>query len=125
MKTRRWIAPLLLFTCLPAIAEWTYVDGSEGYERYIERETILRDGKLARVWEIDDIAVPDKYGVQSLRSRTEYDCEERQYRVVYLSGHSDHMTRGAVLFSGQLDSEWKPVQADTLGELSMDMACDE
>ena len=121
----RWNALLLLFACLPATAEWTYVDGSEGYERYIDRETVMRDGKLARVWEVDDIAVPDKQGVQSLRSRTEYDCEDRKYRVVYLSGHSDHMTQGSVLFAGQLDGEWKPVLADSLGELSMDMACDE
>ena len=125
MKTCHWIAPLLLLACLPASAEWSYVDGSEGYERYLDRETIARDGKLARVWEVDDIAVPDQSGVQSLRSRTEYDCEDRKYRVLYLSGHSDHMTEGAQLFSGQVDGEWKPVLDDTLGELSMDIACGE
>ena len=124
MKSR-WTALLLLTISLCASAEWTYVDGSEGYERYIERETILRDGKLARVWEVDDIDVPDKHGVQSLRSRTEYDCEDRKYRVVYLSGHSDHMSEGSVLFAGQVDGEWKPVLANSLGELSMDMACEE
>ena len=125
MKTRLWIAPLLLLAGLPASADWSYVDSSEGYERYIERESISRKGKLAQVWEVDDIAMPDQTGVQSLRSRTEYDCEDRKYRVLYLSGHSDHMTGGAELFSGQVDGEWKPVLDDTLGELSMDIACEE
>ncbi len=114
---------LMLFTPL-AGAEWTYVDGGEGYDRYIERETILRDGNLVRVWEVDDTDRPDQFGVQSLRSRTEYDCEARKYRIVYLSAHSDHMTNGSVIYSGQIDGEWKPVQEDTLGELSMDMACE-
>lgn len=125
MKTWTCLIPALLLFSLPASADWTYVDGGEGYERYIERETILRDGNLVRVWEVDDADRPDTLGVQSLRSRTEYDCKERQYRVVYLSGHSDHMTGGKVLYSGQIDDEWKPVQPDTLGELSMDLACGE
>ena len=124
MKTCHPIAPLLLALSFPASAEWSYVDRSDGYERYIERETILRDGKLARVWEVDDIAVPDKSGVKSLRSSTEYDCEKRQYRVLYLSGHSEHMVQGSVMFAGPVDGEWKPVLVDTLGELSMELACD-
>lgn len=125
MKTWPCLIPALLLFSLPASADWTYVDGGDGYDRYIERETIQRDGNLVRVWEVDDTAAPDSYGVHSLRSRTEYDCEERKYRIVYLSAHSDHMTKGSVVFSGQLDGEWKPVQEDTLGELSMDMACGE
>lgn len=123
MRTALWITPLLLL-CLPARAEWTFVDGGDGYERYIERDSILRDGPRVRVWEVDDASAPDKQGVHSLRSRTEYDCEERLYRIVHLSGHSERMTQGTILFSKAVDGEWKPVQPDTLGEVSMEMACE-
>lgn len=125
MKFKPRIAAVLLALSVPASAEWTYVDRSDGYERYVERETIQRNGPLARIWEVDDIAVPDKLGVKSLRSSTEYDCEKRQYRVMYLSGHSEHMTQGSIMFAGPVAGEWKPVLADTLGELSMEVACDD
>lgn len=124
MKTRHWTA-LLLLVSLNANAEWTYVEGSDEYERYIQLETVIRDGQRAQIWEIDDFAKPDEKGMQSMLSRTEYDCTERNYRILYLSGHSDHMTKGETLFGVQLDGDWKPVQANTLGELSMDLACEE
>lgn len=125
MNTRPWMPLLLLPLCLPCGAAWTYVDGSDGYERYLERDTLQRNGRLAQIWEVDDRTAPDLYGVQSLRSHTEYDCQAKQYRVTYLSGHSERMTQGTVLFAGPGDGQWKPVQPDTLGELSMDMVCDD
>jgi hypothetical protein len=125
MKTRPWIPLLLLSICLPCGAAWTYVDSSDGYERYLDRATLQRDGRLAQVWEVDDRPVPDPSGLHSLHSHTEYDCQAKQYRVTYLSGHSERMTQGAVLFAGPGDGEWKPVRPDTLGELSMDMACED
>ncbi len=125
MKTRTTLPLMLLALCLPCGAAWTYVDGSDGDERYLERDTLQRNGRLAQVWEVDDRTVPDPSGVHSLRSHTEYDCEAKLYRVTFLSGHSERMTQGAVLFAGPGDGLWKPVQPETLGELSMDMACED
>ncbi len=125
MKTSLWIAPLLLSLSLPASAAWTFVERSEEFERYIERDSVQRDGQWAQVWLVDDLPVPDKSGVRSMRSYTEYDCDNKNYRVLYLTAHSERMTQGAVLFSSTLESPWKPVRADTLGEMSMDMACED
>ena len=123
MKTWLWITPLLF--ALPAQAEWTFVDGGDGVERYIERDSIDRNGVRVQVWEVDDSAEPDKFGVLSLRSRTEYDCRERLYRIVQLSGHSQRMSQGTVVFSETVNGQWKPVQPDTLGALSLEMVCEE
>ena len=124
MKTWPWIAPLLLLS-LPVSAEWTYVDGGEGYDRYLDLDSMTRDGERVTVWEVDDNAGTDKSGVISLRSRTEYDCADRLYRIVHLSGHSSHMTAGRVVFSESVDGNWLPVAPDTLGEASMQMACED
>ena len=123
MKTWLWITPLLF--ALPAQAEWTFVDSGDGVERYIERDSIDRNGARVQVWEVDDSAEPDKFGVLSLRSRTEYDCRERLYRIVQLSGHSQRMSQGTVVFSETVNGQWKPVQPDTLGALSLEMVCEE
>jgi len=120
-----FLAIPLLALGAPAGAAWTFVDGGEGYERYIDRETIDRDGDLVRVWEVDNNAVADASGVVSLRSRTEYDCSSRRYRIVHLSGHTQQMTDGDVVFSKTVNGEWRPVAPETLGEVSMEMACAE
>ncbi|MCM0043662.1 MAG: hypothetical protein NBV65_03425 [Burkholderiaceae bacterium] len=124
MKTWLLAIPLLAFG-VPAGAAWTFVDGGEGYERYIDRETIDRSGHLVRVWEVDNNTVADASGVVSLRSRTEYDCQSRRYRIVHLSGHTRDMTEGDVVFSRAVNGEWRPVAPETLGEVSMEMACAE
>ena len=123
MKPHVHIAPLLITLTFPASAAWTYVDRSDGSEHYMERGTLLRDGQIARVWEVDDLATPNQLGVRSLRSSTEYDCEKRQFRVVYLSGHSGRMLEGTVVFASKVDDQWTPVLRDSLGELSMELAC--
>lgn len=124
MKSLLFALPLLAIS-LPAGATWTFVDGGEGYERYIDRDTIDREGDLVRVWEVDNNAVADASGVLSLRSRTEYDCSSRRYRVVHLSGHTREMTDGDVVFSNAVSGEWRPVAPETLGEVSMELACAE
>jgi hypothetical protein len=121
-----WLLAIpLLALGAPAVAAWTFGDGGEGYERYIDRNTIDRDGDLVRVWEVDNNAVADASGVVSLRSHTEYDCQARRYRIVHLSGHTREMTEGDVVFSRAMASEWRPVAPETLGEVSMEMACAE
>ena len=67
-KNWLWIAPLMLLS-LPASAEWTYVDGGEGYDRYLDLDSLSREGRRVRVWEVDDNEQPDRSGVISLRSR--------------------------------------------------------
>ncbi len=121
-KNWLWIAPMLLLS-LPASAEWTYVDGGEGYERYLDLDSVSREGRRVRVWEVDDNEQSDRSGVISLRSRTEYDCLTRMYRITHLSGHTQHMTQGQVVFSDVVDGNWEPVSPGTLGEASMHMVC--
>jgi hypothetical protein len=121
-KNWLWIAPLLLLS-LPASADWTYVDGGDGYERYLDLDSVSHEGRRVRVWEVDDNEQPDRSGVTSLRSRTEYDCMTRMYRITHLSGHSSHMTQGQVVFSEAFDGDWEPVAPGTLGEASMHIVC--
>ncbi len=122
MKTWLWIAPLMLLS-LPASADWTFVDGGEGYDRYLDLDSLSREGRRVRVWEVDDNARADHTGVTSLRSRTEYDCMTRMYRITHLSGHTQHMTEGQIVFSEVVDGNWEPVAPGTLGEASMLMVC--
>jgi hypothetical protein len=122
MNTWRWLIPLLL--SFPAHAEWTFVDAGDGVDRYVDLETTWRHGALVRVWEVDDKDRADRAGIMSLLSRTEYDCNERRYRIVELSAHSRHMSEGMVLFSERIEGDWHPIGPGTLGEASLEKVCE-
>ncbi len=124
MKSSLFALPLLAIS-LQAGATWTFVDGGDGYERYIDRNTLVREGDRVRVWEVDNNSVADAQGVVSLRSQTEYDCSSRRYRIVHLSGHTREMTEGDVVFSKAVDGDWRPIAPEPLGAVSMELACAE
>lgn len=119
------LALFLLAWGAPASAEWTHVDSGPGYDRYLDRDSIDRDGARVQVWELDNNEYPDASGVMSLRSWTEYDCDTRRYRIAHLSGHSQQMSGGEVLFSQAVEGAWRPVAPQTLGEASLQMACED
>ena len=126
--TRRIIFSLLALTALasgPAHAEWEYVASSDFYARYIDPDSASRDGDIVRIWEVDDQAAEDRFGVRSLRARTEYDCSDRAYRIVHLSGHSKPLTGGRVIFSRPGQEDWSPVAPGTLGEATLDRICED
>lgn len=125
----RLIVPLLALAALwsaslPARAEWEYVASSDFYARFIDPESASRNGDIVKVWEVDDKAEPDRYGVLSLRARTEYDCAERAYRIAHLSGHSKPQTEGEVIFSRPGRENWKPISPGTLGEATLNRLCE-
>lgn len=122
------IIPLLALcalACQSAHAEWEFVASSDFYARYIDPDSTIRDGDIVRVWEVDDQAAVDRFGVSSLRAQTEYDCADRAYRILHLSGHSKPLTEGRVLFSRPGRDDWSPIAPGTLGEATMDRICAE
>lgn len=126
--TRFFFVSLLAFSALasqPAHAEWEYVASSDFYARYIDPDSTTRDGDVVKVWEVDDQAAQDRFGVSSLRAQTEYDCADRAYRILHLSGHSKPLTLGKVIFSRPGADDWSPIAPGTLGEATMDRLCSE
>ena len=62
----------------------------------------------------------DKYGALSLRSQYEYDCEGKRVRDIDMSGHSDLMASGDILFFMTGDEKWKYVE---LFDSAFEYAC--
>ena len=51
----------------------------------------------------------DKYGALSVRTQNEYDCEGKRVRTIDMSGHSNLMASGDILFSMETDKKWRSV----------------
>lgn len=74
---------------------------------YYNPATIKKNGNLARVWTIHDLAQPGTQGELSRRGHWEYDCEMERLRLLYRSTHSERMALGKLLRSSGTASEWR------------------
>jgi len=116
--------------------EWEYIrPGEQGYfvlplvchdwvkigrDLYIDPVTIRKNRQFATVWLLLDRMQGDKYGALSLRSQYEYDCEGKRVRDIDMSGHSDLMASGDILFFMTGAKKWKYVE---LFDSAFEYAC--
>jgi hypothetical protein len=122
---------LLLLATANAWADWTLVGEGEIKEGrltvYADRETIGRAGDFAKMWSLFDFSIPQllrgKREYRSVKFQKEFDCGQRQFRVLSLDWYADNMSRGEPIASTSVDSEWKPVSPGSVDEAVWGAAC--
>jgi hypothetical protein len=129
---RHWLAGMtvLLMSAGVAHAEWSRVGASnranDAFTLYVDPATIQREGKLARIWDLQDFrAAQTVDGEKYLSEKTqiEFDCETKKARVLAIIDCAGPMGTGKVVYSDADRSEWTPVGANTLGEAEWKVAC--
>lgn len=103
---RSIVFALLAATATCAHAEWVKVVESAGTAYYLDPATLVRDGGLRRIDEIQDYATPRPGGARSRRLQFEFDCGGERWRVVSVADHEDAMAHGKMLGSWQGQSDW-------------------
>ena len=63
----------------------------------IDRATLLSNGSLRRVWQLQNLKQRDRDGEMSRRALVEYDCREAKNRTLSLSMHPEPMAGGKPL----------------------------
>src|SRR6267143_2848765 len=96
----RPFATLLPFLCV-APAHWSRAVETDSTVEYVDLETIERRGDHRRVWTLQDLKQRGGQGELSFRRLLEFDCQNRQYLIVWIAGHSGPMAGGRVLGSGK------------------------
>ena len=111
----RALALLLLMAALPAWAEWVQVATTEkgffsafsrGATYYIDPSTIVRDGNIRRVWEIQDQGEKGPQGERSVLASVEYDCADKRMRTLKATGRSLRMAGGAIIPLRGMTDDW-------------------
>lgn len=127
---QRLLIAVLLMGAGTACAEWTKLGVSskadDAFTLYVDTATIQRNGKLVRIWDLQDFKVAQTVdGQQYLSEKTqiEFDCEARKARVLSIIDTSGPMGTGNVAYSDGDASDWTAVAANTLGEAEMKVAC--
>lgn len=118
MNVRKLIIMMILTTLSSgAMAEWTALKPDSTF--YVDRSTIQRYGKLVRMSELWDI----KNASLSIKSDSEYDCQQERSRVLVTTTYSGNMGTGHIVDAITLNDEWHNIVNATIGEDIFNIAC--
>lgn len=114
----------LTFACIsPAHAAWTRIGKTESVTLYVNRDSVVTEGDVRRMWEMQDLAAPDADGVRSRRYLNEYDCKNKVYRVSQMTSFAGPKLTGAKLFEVAEPGYWRKIPPGGLFVLSYIALC--
>lgn len=121
----------LTFVSTSTLAEWTRVGESDkkgGYTAYADLASARKVGDKAKMWALFDYKIVQKVsGVEFLseKIRREYDCKEKQMRVLAYSLFGWNMESGELIRSYSQPQKWEAVQPGSIDEMEWKIACGE
>ncbi len=109
------------------LSEWVVANYNEAVTIYADTATIRRAGNVAQMWDLTDfrtgkVLSGDKRSL-SFRKEQEYDCDNQQARILYISWHSGNMGAGEIIGSDRAPGDWRPVLRGTILERLRTTAC--
>ena len=117
-----------IFISTNAMSEWTAVIAEEsngGSIFYFDYSTIRKASNRVKVWELRDFSNAQEVGVRvlSIKSQTEFDCENEQSRLLFILSYVKNMGMGEPNNTVNEPSEWQPVVPESVGEALFKAAC--
>ncbi len=113
--------------CSVAQADWIlYEISSDGQHWYYKSESIKRNGALSVMWIMRSGKMDSINGksYRSVKSFFEFNCSAEKQRNVTDIAYSDEMGYGDTVLMNHDDKiSWRPVSPDSIGELSLKIAC--
>ena len=106
-----------------AWSEWVVYQKSEKVTQYYEPATILKDGNMRQVWQLQNLSRSLQNGATSFRMLREYDCNKARWRSLAIYTHTEPMAGGTVLETAGEDSNWNGIRPDTIAEVLLDLVC--
>ena len=137
MKMKKLLLTLMLaVVSSSAMAEWVEIGEIEDGDItvYADPTTIRKTGNKVKIWVLIDRKttwVPDGHktaieelGVLSSKGKRVYDCEKKQWRILFLALYSENMGGGETVLTINSRDEWKPVPPpDSAGRAVFKFAC--
>jgi len=114
---------LLLLGPLPALAEWTRMDGNALVSVYIDMSAIRKSTEGRQASFMMDRSTPDSEGVRSMIDVYEFDCARKRVRSVQSTDFKGAMGTGAIVSANRTPLEWSDVMPGTRLEVSLTSVC--
>jgi len=109
-----------------AWGEWTYVTGSDEFDAYVDLTTIRKNAGAASVWLLREYGVAHRVEGKAFLSsklQEEYECEQKQSRLLFISWHTGSTGTGEVVATSSQPTQWRPVVAGSVGQALWKAAC--
>ena len=115
---------LLIFLGFAAHAEWQLVHTDASAARFfVDKDNLRIINGFRRAWVLNDLGKSNGQGTESFRSGEEYDCEQRQARVMQIHAMSGPMATGNVVARRSGNGKWLKAESETLDARLMDAIC--
>ncbi len=116
---------LAILTC-NAKAEWGMFADPDEFTHYLDdRKT--RTGNLSKIWELTDYNTPQTGAggkmYWSEKMQTEFNCVDKQRRVLYSSIHAEKMGEGKPIHEDLSPGKWESVAPESTYKYILDFAC--
>ena len=119
-KTFLWLCLL----SLNAHADWRLILTELDQSKYFIEPTnmALTDG-FHRIWVLNQLPTANAQGTRSFRSIEEYDCNQRQARLMHITAFAGDMATGVVLGRRSGSGAWVKPELGSVDELIMSTVC--
>lgn len=115
---------LLIFLSFVAHAEWQLVHTDNTAARFfVDKDNLRIINGYRRAWILNDLGKPNGQGTASFRSVEEYDCQEKQARVMQIHAMSGPMATGNIMARRSGNGQWTKSEADAIDKHLMDSVC--
>jgi hypothetical protein len=128
---RKLLPLLLLMLCMTSSAEWVRVGGAHPlkFEQYIDPDNVKQSGPMAimrQVWEMKNYPEPAKDSGASIKTLVEYNCQNRQLRVLKEFLFTEPWAKGKEISPPATDQAaggWTQITPGSSGEAIIDIVC--
>jgi len=119
---------LLATATLGVAAQWRKVGEGANSTSYVDPDTVRKSGNQTSMAVLIDFQKPPFDGnnlrYSSLTMQSEYDCTQKQFRVLAIASHTGNMGRGERPYQTSEPSDWEPVALGTVQKDLWEAACD-
>ena len=113
------------------MADWVKVGGNETTTFYADLNSIRIEESGVRMWSLLDLKIPDlkipdssiPTPYLSMKSRTEYNCNDVTYRFLDSQNYSSNMGEGDLVLRNTIVGEWVPVPQKSAVKTLWNIAC--
>jgi hypothetical protein len=128
---KRLLFFILMMVCSLSWADWEYTGQTDAFTYYVDKSTIRRNGKIAKMWVLEDFSEAqtnsdDGTKYKSEKSRFAFNCLEETVVSIAITQYSGSMGDGDVIWSNtRKESSWKwgSVVPGSSGEVMFKIAC--
>ena len=125
MKTL--LLALALLATGSAWGDWVLVTTTDINRLYLDPTTIRKMGGLRRVWTLQDWENSKESSHNSMRSRMEFDCEEKRSRPIVHNLHTGLWATGRIVMTEDYEAKgtvlWSYIEPKSIGQAMLDAVC--